>query len=175
MSSQDQERKSSTSGSSDLKDEEKNRPDVDSKELNRKQPIWWILLRKIRGGKEAFGGKEAGEIFSKDHIINNPVAGLVIGVLVTVLLQSSSTSTSIVVTMVAADILDVDTAVPIVMGANIGTSVTSTIVALGQIQDDNMFERAFAAVTVHDMFNLLSVFDHASPRSCNWLPHETLG
>ena len=59
--------------------------------------------------------------------------------------------------MVAADILDVETAVPIIMGANIGTSVTSTIVAIGQIQDDDMFERAFAAATMHDMFNLLSV------------------
>ena len=51
------------------------------------------------------------------------LTGVVIGVLVTVLLQSSSTSTSIVVTMVAADILDVETAVPIIMGANIGIPI----------------------------------------------------
>jgi len=148
-------------------------PDVNEEDLNRKQQWWWILIRVVLaiGLLYAFicsldlmgsafkllGGKEAGEVFSQDHIITNPIAGVVIGVLVTVLLQSSSTSTSIVVTMVAADILDVETAVPIIMGANIGTSVTSTIVAIGQIQDDNMFERAFAAATVHDMFNLLSV------------------
>ena len=42
-------------------------------------------------------------------------------------------------------------------GANIGTSVTSTIVALGQSGDRDEFRRAFAAATVHDMFNFLSV------------------
>jgi len=43
------------------------------------------------------------------------------------------------------------------MGANIGTSVTSTIVALGQSSDKKEFRRAFAAATVHDMFNFLCV------------------
>lgn len=49
------------------------------------------------------------------------------------------------------------TAVPIVMGANIGTSVTNTIVALGQITDKADFRRAFAGATVHDMFNWMTV------------------
>ena len=43
------------------------------------------------------------------------------------------------------------------MGANIGTSVTNTIVAIGQITDKDQFRRAFAGATVHDMFNMLSV------------------
>ena len=49
-------------------------------------------------------------------------------------------------------------AIPIVMGANIGTSVTNTIVALGQAKERNEFRRAFGGATVHDMFNWLSVF-----------------
>ena len=49
-------------------------------------------------------------------------------------------------------------AIPIVMGANIGTSVTNTIVSLGQITDKDDFRRAFAGATVHDIFNWLSVF-----------------
>lgn len=53
--------------------------------------------------------------------------------------------------------LDVKTAVPIVMGANIGTSVTNTIVSIGQSADKKQFRRAFAGATVHDMFNMLSV------------------
>lgn len=48
-------------------------------------------------------------------------------------------------------------AIPIVMGANIGTSVTNTIVSLMQASDRGEFERAFAAATVHDMFNWLTV------------------
>merc|ERR1711998_575028 len=67
------------------------------------------------------------------------------------------TSTSIVITMVAADLFTVKQAISLVMGANIGTSVTSTIVALAQSADKNEFRRAFAAATVHDMFNFLTV------------------
>ena len=43
------------------------------------------------------------------------------------------------------------------MGANIGTSVTSTIVAMTQVGDREVFRRAFAGGTVHDMFNWLTV------------------
>lgn len=44
-----------------------------------------------------------------------------------------------------------------IMGANIGTSVTNTIVSLGQAIERNEFRRAFAGATVHDVFNWLSV------------------
>ncbi|XP_057585462.1 sodium-dependent phosphate transport protein 2B isoform X2 [Hippopotamus amphibius kiboko] len=103
------------------------------------------------------GGKVAGQFFSNNSVMSNPVAGLVIGVLVTVLVQSSSTSTSIVVSMVASSLLTVRAAIPIIMGANIGTSITNTIVALMQAGDRNDFRRAFAGATVHDFFNWLSV------------------
>uniref|UniRef100_A0A3B5AC33 Sodium-dependent phosphate transport protein 2B n=1 Tax=Stegastes partitus TaxID=144197 RepID=A0A3B5AC33_9TELE len=103
------------------------------------------------------GGKAAGDIFQDNVVLSNPVAGLVIGVLVTVLVQSSSTSSSIVVSMVSSGLLEVESAVPIIMGANIGTSVTNTIVAMMQAADRNEFRRAFAGATVHDFFNWLSV------------------
>ena len=57
-----------------------------------------------------------------------------IGVLVTVLVQSSSTSTSIIVGLVAAEV-PVRVAIPMIMGANIGTSVTNTIVSFTQVGD----------------------------------------
>ncbi|XP_076133578.1 solute carrier family 34 member 2b isoform X2 [Alosa pseudoharengus] len=103
------------------------------------------------------GGKAAGDIFQDNVVLSNPVAGLVIGVLVTVLVQSSSTSSSIVVSMVSSGLLEVRSAVPIIMGANIGTSVTNTIVAMMQAGDRNEFRRAFGGATVHDFFNWLSV------------------
>ena len=112
-------------------------------------------LSFLASGFRLVAGRQAGMIF------NNPIAGVLVGVLVTVLVQSpacsSSTSTSIVITMVAADLLTVRQAISLIMGANIGTSVTSTIVALAQSNDRNEFRRAFAAATVHDMFNFLSV------------------
>ncbi|XP_060597383.1 sodium-dependent phosphate transport protein 2B-like [Ruditapes philippinarum] len=104
------------------------------------------------------GGKAAGQAFAENQILSNPVAGLMIGVMATVLLQSSSTTTSIVVSMVGGgDLLSVSLAIPIVMGANIGTSVTNTIVSIGQITNKNDFRRAFAGATVHDVFNWLTV------------------
>ncbi|XP_072487286.1 sodium-dependent phosphate transport protein 2A [Notamacropus eugenii] len=103
------------------------------------------------------GGKVAGDIFKDNAILSNPVAGLVVGILVTVLVQSSSTSTSIIVSMVSSGLLEVKSAIPIVMGSNIGTSVTNTIVALMQAGDRSDFRRAFAGATVHDCFNWLSV------------------
>ncbi|KAL4631337.1 sodium-dependent phosphate transport protein 2A-like [Arapaima gigas] len=103
------------------------------------------------------GGKVAGDIFKDNAILSNPVAGLVVGILVTVLVQSSSTSTSIIVSLVSSGLLDVASAVPIIMGSNIGTSVTNTIVALMQAGERNEFRRAFAGATIHDCFNWLSV------------------
>ncbi|XP_067132681.1 sodium-dependent phosphate transport protein 2B-like [Centruroides vittatus] len=103
------------------------------------------------------GGKKAGQAFQDNKLLQNPIVGLMIGVLATVLVQSSSTSTSIVVTMVGSKLISVSNAIPIIMGANIGTSVTNTIVSLSQVSDRNEFRRAFAAATVHDMFNWLTV------------------
>ena len=79
-----------------------------------------------------------------------------IGVLGTVLVQSSSTFTSIIVAAIGAG-MDVHIAVPMIMGANIGTSVTNTLVAMTQIGKRDEFERAFAAATVLDMFNWSTV------------------
>jgi sodium-dependent phosphate cotransporter len=75
----------------------------------------------------------------------------------TALIQSSSTVTSIIVGLVAGG-LPVSIAVPMVMGANIGTTITNTIVSIGHIRQGQEFRRAFAAATVHDFFNLLAVF-----------------
>lgn len=103
------------------------------------------------------GGKAAGDILQDNAVLANPLAGLVIGVLVTLLVQSSSTSSSIVVSMVSSGLLKVQMAVPIIMGTNIGTSVTNTLVAMTQAGDRSVFRRAFAGATVHDFFNWLSV------------------
>ena len=100
------------------------------------------------------GGKTAGELFQN---ITNPISGLMIGILATVLVQSSSTSTSVVVGMVGADIINVKTAIPIIMGANIGTSVTNSIVSIGQMGDVIQRERAFGGAVVHDFFNIMCV------------------
>ncbi len=87
---------------------------------------------------------------------SNPFNGLFIGLLVTALLQSSSTTTSLVVAFVASRSITVEAALPIIMGANIGTTITSTIVSLGFINKKKEFQRAVASGTYHDMFNILT-------------------
>ncbi|MEL0630843.1 Na/Pi symporter [Psychromonas aquatilis] len=107
----------------------------------------------ISGGFKLFAGDHAKELFA---FASNPFAGLVVGIVATALIQSSSTVTSIIVGLVAGG-LPVELAVPMVMGANVGTSITNTIVSLGHVRAKEEFKRAFSAATVHDFFNLLSV------------------
>jgi sodium-dependent phosphate cotransporter len=87
----------------------------------------------------------------------NPLVGLFIGVLATSIVQSSSSTTSIAVGLVAGGALNVANAIPIVMGANIGTSVTNLLVSMTQIRRDLEFRRALSAAIVHDFFNVLAV------------------
>mmetsp|Transcript_7508 Transcript_7508/g.9791 ORF Transcript_7508/g.9791 Transcript_7508/m.9791 type:complete len:599 (-) Transcript_7508:119-1915(-) len=106
-------------------------------------------------GAKVMSGCTAGELFGDD---TNPIAGLMVGILATVLLQSSSTTTSIIVSLVGeGGAVSVNQGIYMVMGANIGTSVTNTIVAMGQMGDGDQLERAFAGATVHDMFNFMAV------------------
>jgi sodium-dependent phosphate cotransporter len=88
---------------------------------------------------------------------SNPLVGLFIGILSTSLVQSSSSTTSIVVGLVGSNALTVANAIPIIMGANIGTSVTNTLVSLANINRSAEFRRSFAASIVHDFFNFLAV------------------
>lgn len=89
---------------------------------------------------------------------DNPVAGLMIGTIATALLHSSGTVTSIVVALVGSGGMTIRQGVYVIMGANIGTCITCIMVAFGQVGTRERFQRAMAAATVHDMYNLWSVF-----------------
>lgn len=86
----------------------------------------------------------------------NPYAGLIIGVVITSIIQSSSTTTSIIVAMVGAGTLSLQNAIPIVMGANIGTTVTNTIVSFGYAGRRSEFQRCFSGAIIHDIFNIMA-------------------
>ena len=88
---------------------------------------------------------------------SNPFLGLFIGIISTATIQSSSATTSIVVGFVSSGILTIRNAIPIIMGANIGTTVTNTIVSFAHITRRDEFARAFPGAVVHDIFNLLNV------------------
>lgn len=151
--------------------------------------ILYLFLVSI--GMIGTGFKGLGRGFAEQLMSSNaaPLIGLFIGILATSLIQSSSTTTSIVVGMVAAGtfgedpILAVATAIPYIMGANIGTSITNTIVSLGHIVNKNEFRRAFEASIVHDFFNVLSVlilfplqlYFGVISKTANWMASLFLG
>lgn len=116
--------------------------------------IFLVGVSSLEAGIKIMGEDTQERIFSA---ATNPIAALCIGILGTVLVQSSSASTSVIVGLVASGAIGVEDAVPMVMGANIGTTVTNTLVSLGHIRQSGEFRRAFAAATVHDFFNILAV------------------
>jgi sodium-dependent phosphate cotransporter len=99
-------------------------------------------------------GKDIAESFVV--AFSNPAIGLFIGLVSTAILQSSSTTTSMVVAAVAAGSISLENAIPVVMGANIGTTLTSTIVSMSYITKSSEFRKAVSAGAVHDIFNILT-------------------
>ena len=165
-------------------------------ETDRLPPALGTILRILRVAALLYlflfaigllGGafKLFGKGFSEALITgtSNPVIGLMIGLLATSLIQSSSSTTSIVVGLVAAGALTVRGAVPIIVGANMGTTVTNTLVAMTSINRRGEFTRAFAGATMHDMFNLLSILvlfpleqaTHFLERTATWLASHLVG
>ncbi|GGE68881.1 sodium:phosphate symporter [Nesterenkonia cremea] len=117
----------------------------------------WVLITAVSVIGDGFGLATGGEAENLFDFASNPLIALMIGLAGTALTQSSSTTTSITVGMVAGG-LPLHIAIPILMGANLGTTMTNTLVSLGMIRDKDAFRRGFAVATVHDFFNLLAVF-----------------
>ena len=113
-----------------------------------------VAIKTLGSAIKAFGKATSGELFDG---VSNPFAGLAVGILATVLVQSSSTTTSTIVGMVGSKALALKSAIPMIMGANIGTTITNTLVSIGHVRRSAEFVRAFAAATVHDFFNLMCV------------------
>jgi sodium-dependent phosphate cotransporter len=116
--------------------------------------IFLVGVKTLGSGIKLLGGGFAEGLLT---VTSNPGVGIAAGLLATALFQSSSVTTSLIVGMVSSGALPVVNAVPMIMGANIGTSVTNTFVSLGSSAREGDFKRAFAAATVHDFFNLLTV------------------
>jgi sodium-dependent phosphate cotransporter len=121
--------------------------------------LLFVFLAGVNGlsaGFKMLGKDVLGAFFAATA---NPFMGLVVGILATTLVQSSSVTTSMIVAMVAApeNALPLANAVPMVMGANIGTTVTNTLASLAHVGRRHEFRRAFAVATCHDFFNFLAV------------------
>jgi len=139
-----------------------------------------IGVKLLSSGIKGLGSGFTDSLFEG---ASNPVVGLFAGILVTVLVQSSSVSTTTIVGLVAAGTIPVETAIPMIMGANIGTTITNTLVSLTQARRSEDFKRAFAAATMHDFFNLMAVvillplelFTRVLSRTASWLAGQFAG
>lgn len=116
--------------------------------------VFLVALNLMSGSFKLFGKGFAEELVT---LTSNPFVSLFIGMLATAVIQSSSTTTTLIVALVASGEVSLISAVPLIMGANIGTSVTSTIVSLGHIGNKEEYKRAVAGASVHDFFNIITV------------------
>ncbi len=121
--------------------------------------LLFIFLLGVKGIGDGFKllGRDLLQAFFS--ATENPFIGLMVGILATTLVQSSSVTTSMVVGLVAApeNPLPIANAVPMIMGANIGTTVTNTAVSLAYAARRDEFRRAFSVATCHDFFNFMTV------------------
>ena len=116
--------------------------------------LFLVALNLMSGSFKLFGKGFAQELV---NITTNPFVSLFVGMLATAIIQSSSTTTTLIVALVASGEVTLIGAVPLIMGANIGTSVTSTIVSLGHITKKDEYRLAVAGASVHDFFNIITV------------------
>ncbi len=116
--------------------------------------LFFLSIELLGNGLKLLG---RGIVEQLIQTTSNPFAGLFIGIFATSLVQSSSAVTSIAVGMVANKVLFLRNAIPIIMGANIGTTVTNTLVALNFISSKQKLTQVFPAATVHDFFNMLTI------------------
>jgi sodium-dependent phosphate cotransporter len=121
--------------------------------------LLFLFLLGVNGLSDAFKSLGGGLLDSFFAATENPFMGLMVGILATTLMQSSSVTTSLIVGLVAApeNPLPIANAVPMIMGANIGTTVTNTIVSLAHMGRKQEFYRAFSVATCHDFFNYMAV------------------
>jgi len=121
--------------------------------------LLFLFLLGVNGLGDGFKSLGRGLLESFFMATENPFMGLMVGILATTLVQSSSVTTSLIVGLVAApeSPLPLANAIPMVMGANIGTTVTNTIVAMAQMGRKQEFYRSFSVATCHDFFNYMAV------------------
>jgi sodium-dependent phosphate cotransporter len=133
----------------------------------------YLLICAVSIISRGFAGLGTDAAHSMFAFAAHPWVGLSVGVLGTVLIQSSTTTTAIAVTAVGSGALPIRGAVPIILGANVGTTVTTTLVALTFIRNRTEFRRALSASSIHDFYNWLSLLI-LFPIELIWHPLERL-
>lgn len=117
----------------------------------------YLLICGVNVMSRGFQGLGADTAHALFGFTTNPLVGLCVGLLATVIVQSSSTTTALTVAAVGSGALTIGGAIPVILGSNLGTTVTCTLVAVGFVGAREDFRRALAASTVHDFYNLIAL------------------
>ena len=104
------------------------------------------------------------EIMLNDVLGRSALLGLIIGILITISVQSSSITTSLLIPMFGSGILQLDAAFPIMIGANIGTTITALMAALVA------GKAGLIVALVHLLFNLVATLMFFPFRSIRAIP-----
>ncbi|PIO62552.1 Na+/Pi-cotransporter, partial [Teladorsagia circumcincta] len=91
-------------------------------------------------------------------LINDPISAVIVGMIATVVLQSATTTSSVLVGMIAANMITVHDAIPVMMGSELGCTLVNAIVSLAYAGKPEEFRRTFAAATLGDVFNVCCIF-----------------
>ena len=83
--------------------------------------------------------------------MENPIFGILVSALFTGLVQSSSATTGIVITMASQGLISLPAGIALILGANIGTCITAALASIGKPRE------AVRASAVHILFNILGV------------------
>lgn len=105
-------------------------------------------LEKLAGGK-------LEKIFEK--LTSNRFKGLILGMTVTAIIQSSSTTTVMLVGFVNSGIMKLSQAIPIIMGSNIGTTITSWILSLSGLESENFFIKMLKPTSFSPIIALIGI------------------
>ncbi len=116
--------------------------------------LFFVVIELMVQGFNLMGKDLVSEIVV---VTSNPFVAIFIGLLSSAIIQSSSTITAAVVAMVASGTLTLGNATYVIIGANVGTTLTSMIVAMTHISQNKEYKRAVAAAASHNIFNIISV------------------
>lgn len=115
--------------------------------------LFMCALNLMSDAFRLIAGVKLGQLFRENPYLTNPIVDLMIGILVTMTIHSSSTTTAIMISMAASNVIRVRNAIYVIFGAEIGTSITSTLVSIIHVADRTEFRRAFAAATIQSVYN----------------------
>ena len=109
----------------------------------------------MSGGLEKIAGGKMEALLRK--MTSNPVKSLVLGMLITIFVQSSSAVTVMLVGLVNSGIMNLTQAVGVIMGSNVGTTVTAWILSLSGIQSDNFFVQLLKPESFSPLLALIGI------------------